>query len=568
MYYGDINNDGLGVFSAVFSDALCYQDKVGSPYMDSEGDMLVLQFKTALLAADAPIALPAGEYSVTEDGAENTVYAPESYVTRMTGSTQVRWSVKSGSVSVAKDEKGVYSVVAKDFIIEKNGAVDTVDYFCNSALVMGDYMELAPSLLAGDQDIINMPFPYLSCIYYGNLYQNGTGNFLVSMATKGFIEVDNNGAETMTDAPGVYITMNFFSKNYPGNVANPVIEEGVYTVSGTSADQLLSQWTLMPGMLMEDSPFGTYLLQQTATGEGIMEFISGGYVEVAYPEVEGAPENYCELTYSLKTSKREISGVWRGVMPVNNLAESSADSYLTTLDHDVECDMSKVTGGTLVLIETLHRQNIEADLDYDIAEAWQLYLEPRDWTEEEKKIDYAQDLNGNGISDRMDAWSPDGDYMILEFILPLGSGGVLAPELNKTYEYTMQPSLAVDHEYYEIYVSQMGRPADEIFDAKYAEQFRYQSWAERLGITSYDRCNARRGFTWNGGFRGNWYMHYKTNEYYIMDQHAPAINGTVKVTRTGINVYDFEWDFIDDYPGTPNRITGSIKNCTVDVKLN
>ena len=273
-------------------------------------------------------------------------------------------------------------------------------------------------------------------------------------------------------------------------------------------------------------------------------------------------------------------------MPVTNLAESSADSYLTTLDHDVECNMSKATEATLTLVETLHRKNVESELDYDIAEAWRLYIAPRDWTAAEKEIpwvdennpkgadgiegtadDWMYDKNKNGIRDRLEAWCGDGDIMSLEFVLPLGSQGTIAPELNKTYTYTMQPSLAVDAEMYEIYVSQMGRPADEIFDPKYAED--HFGWAEGLGITSYDRCNARRGFTWStDGFRGNWYIHNETGRHQVIDEHAPAINGTVKVTRTGTDVYDLEWDFIDDYPGTPNKITGSIKGLKVKKYLN
>ena len=119
---------------------------------------------------------------------------------------------------------------------------------------------------------------------------------------------------------------------------------------------------------------------------------------------------------------------------------------------------------------------------------------------------------------------------------------------------------------YEIYVSQMGRPNDEIFDAQYAAE--HKGWAEGLGITSYDRCNARRGFTWSeDGFRGNWYLHYETGSHMVLDEHAPAINGTVSVTRTGDDTYDFEWNFIDDCPGTPNRITGSIKDVKVGVYL-
>ena len=588
MYYGDINNNGIGVFSVVLSDALCYQDKIGSPYMDSEGDMVVLQFRTDLLASNAAIELPAGEYEVSEEGAVNTIFAPESYVTRMTGTTQVKWDVKSGVVKVAKNDKGVYTMVAENFTIEKNGVVDTLDYVCNSTLVMGDYMELAPSLISGTDDIINMPFPYLMCTYYGNLYGNGTGNFLVSMATKGFIEVDASGTENMTDVPGIYVTMNFFSRLFAG-AAEPIIEEGRYTVSGTSSDELLARWTLMPGMLMDSTPFGTYILQLTADGEGIMEYVNSGYVDVAYPEdveeAQSSKDKYCVMTYSLKTSKRTLQGVWRGYVPVNNLAEASNESYLTTLDHDVDCDMSKVTGGTLQLIETLHRKNVEAQWDYDIAEAWQLYLGPRDWTAEEKDIpwvdaenengadgipgtedDWMYDKNQNGIRDRLEAWCGDGDVMVLEFILPLGSQGVIAPELNKTYTYTMQPSLSLQAEMYEIYVSQMGRPNDEIFDAQYAAE--HPGWAEGLDITSYDRCNARRGFTWSeDGFRGNWYLHYETGSHMVLDEHAPAINGTVSVTRTGDDTYDFEWNFIDDCPGTPNRITGSIKDCKVGVYL-
>ena len=107
MYYGDIIIDGTGVFSVVLSDALCYQDKLGSPYLDSEGDLVVLQFKTDLLESNQASALPVGEYAVTDEGSKDIVYAPESYVTRMTGTTQVKWAVKSGSVSVAKDDKGV-----------------------------------------------------------------------------------------------------------------------------------------------------------------------------------------------------------------------------------------------------------------------------------------------------------------------------------------------------------------------------------------------------------------------------------------------------------------------------
>lgn len=591
MYYGNINNDGVGILSLVLSDARCYQDKLGSPYLDSEGDMLVLQLRIALLDDDAPITLPEGEYVVSSEDKLNIISMSDSYVTRLVGSTQSRWNIKSGTLVVTKNENGQYSITTRDFVITKGDVDEAIDYACLSTIKVDDYSTKIPYMLGTSDDIINVPFPYLNCVYYGDLYGKGAGNFVVNMATKGFIVVNDEGAEEMTDIPGVYITLNFFSRLYSSNT-EPVIEEGRYTVSTMSSDQLFTRWTLFPGVLMDNTPFGSYVLQQPAMGEGTMEYITGGYVDVKYVDDEKADSKavtmskYCIMTYSLKTADRVISGVWRGEMPVTNQAETTVDSYLTTLDHDVECDMSKVKEGSLRLIETLHRNNVEPQWNYDIAEAWRLFLGPRDWTLAEKEIpwvdegnqngadgiegtedDWMYDKNKNGVRDRLEAWCGDGDVMSLEFILPLGSQGVIAPELNKEYVYTMQPSLSVDAEMYEIYVSRMGRPADEIFDSQYAKD--HPGWAEGLGITSYDRCNARRGFTWaSDGYRGNWYQHYETGRHHVLDGHAPAINGTVKVKRTDVDVYDIEWDFIDDLPGTPNKVTGSIKNVKIKTYLN
>ena len=585
MYYGNLNNDGIGVFSIVLSDARCYRDDLSNPYLDSEGDMLVLQIKTPLLSDDAEMNLPAGEYPVSQDGKINTVNASASYVKRLVGSMQSKWDLKSGSVNVAKDESGEYRITTTELVIAKDEVTDTVEYVCYSSIKVDDYMTAAPAMLSTDDDIIDMPFPFFECIYNGDLFGNGTGNFIVNMSTKGFVTQDGN----VMDIPGIYISLNFFSRLYSGN-SEPVLEEGRYTVSTMTSSSLFSRWTILPGLMMDGTPFGSYVLQQPADGEGTMEFISSGVVDVKYDEsgeATKAPKaRKCTFTYSFKTSSRVITGEWKGEILVDDQALTTNESYLTTLDHDVECDMSKVSSGTLHLVETLHRDNIEEQWDYDIAEAWQLYLQPRDWDSEEYAIpwvdpenplgadgvagtedDYMYDKNMNGIRDRLEAHCGDGDVMILEFVLPLGSQGVIAPELGKTYTYTMQPNLAETEEMYEIYVSRLGRPADEIFDPYYADQ--HPGWAEGIGITDYDHCNARRGFTWSeDGYRGNWYLHYETGRHMVLDEHAPAVNGTVKVTRTADDIYDFEWDFIDDNPGTPNKITGSLKDCKVSIHLN
>ena len=566
MYYGNLNNDGIGVFSIVLSDARCYQDELDYPYLDSEGDMLVLQVKAPLLAEDQQMEIPAGDYPVSETGEINTINAAASYVKRQVGTMQSKWDLKSGLVSVAREEDGKYKITTKDLVLQKDEVKDTVEYVCYSSIMVDDYMTAAPAMLSTSDDIIDMPFPDLECIYNGDLFGNGTGNFIVNLSTKGFVTESGE----MTDIPGVYITLNFFSRLYSGNT-EPILEEGRYTVSTATSSTLLQRWSLLPGLLMDSTPFGSYVLQQPSDGEGTMEFITTGVVDIAYADAEAdvkaTKPHQLVMTYTFTTASRTISGVWKGEVLVDNQALQSTESYLTTLEHDVECDMSKVSEGTLHLIETLHRENVEEAWDYDIAEAWQLYLQPRDWTPEEYDIPWLQDDNENGIPDRLEAYCADGDVMILEFVLPLGSQGQIAPELGKTYTYTMQPDLAPTDEMYEIYTSRMGRPFDEIFDPYYAEQ--YPGWAEGLGITSYDRCNARRGFTWSeDGFRGNWYLHYETGRHMVLDGHAPAVNGWVKVTRTGDDIYDFEWDLLDDNPGTPNKITGSIKDCKVSIHLN
>ena len=214
MYYGNLNNDGIGVFSIVLSDARCYRDDLSNPYLDSEGDMLVLQIKTPLLSDDAEMNLPAGEYPVSQDGKINTVNASASYVKRMVGSMQSKWDLKSGSVNVAKDESGEYRITTTELVIAKDEVTDTVEYACFSSIYVTDYMTAAPAMLSTDDDIIDMPFPDFECIYNGDLFGNGTGNFIINMSTKGFVTPDGD----VMDIPGIYIQPQLLLKTLLGQL--------------------------------------------------------------------------------------------------------------------------------------------------------------------------------------------------------------------------------------------------------------------------------------------------------------------------------------------------------------
>ena len=297
---------------------------------------------------------------------------------------------------------------------------------------------------------------------------------------------------------------------------------------------------MLYGLNMDGMPFGTYIGQIDGNLDQALDFINSGTVEVT--RESSNYEDVYTLKYDLSTSARKIQGTWVGALEFNNLAENSGRVVLSTLDDDVECDMHRIEMGYLHHIETLMTT---PQPSVDVAEAWQLWLEPRMWTDEEKKLPW---------DERIEAWDPNGDVMILEFVIPLGSEGNIAPEINKEYTYKIQPNLAMDDPLYVVSVSKMGRPYDDIF---------YEpNWKDYTYMTGTD---ARRGFTWAGGFRGNWYLHYIEGTYQNMDESAPAVKGTVTVTRltdlkqagVGSKVADFKfvWDLYDDSDASYN-ITG------------
>ena len=128
MYYGNLNYEGIGRFSVVLSNARCYQDELNRPYMDSEGDMLVLQFRTELIPEGEEIVLPDGEYAVTSEEGLGVIDAATSYVTRFEGNMQSKWTLESGSVSIKRNEDGAYEISTQNLVISKGEQKETVAY--------------------------------------------------------------------------------------------------------------------------------------------------------------------------------------------------------------------------------------------------------------------------------------------------------------------------------------------------------------------------------------------------------------------------------------------------------
>ena len=533
MYYGNLGNDGLGVYSVVLSNAVCFRDGYGAPYLDSEGDMIVLEFKAPMQQSDAPIMIPKGTYVVdpTKSGA-STVNVAKSYVKRLVGSTQYRYELVSGSIVVDRNTEGGYDIITENLVIARGTEQLNVQYSYNGVIRFDDWNRIAASLQTVKDDIIDIPFTDVSAVYYGNLFGYGTGNYVISMSTAGFME-DETGT-----VPGVALILNMFGELVPKD-NEVLLEEGTYTVYPSFNS---SEFSMLFGLSMDGVPFGTYLAQVDGNLAQALEYIGNGTVEVTRESL--SYNDVYTLKYDLLTAAgRRVQGTWVGPLEFDNQAQDPGRVILSTLDGDVECDMHKIERGDLRHIETLKTTPLPS---IEIAEAWQLYLQPRMWTEEEKKLPW---------DERIAAWDPNGDVMILEFVVPLGSNGNIAPEINKEYSYQIQPNLAMDEQLYDLSVSNMGRPYDDIF---------YEpNWKDYTYMTGTD---ARRGFTWaEDGYRGNWYLHYIEGTWQNMDEHAPAVKGTVKVTRLTEPVvaagggrqveFKFVWDLYDDAEASYN-ITG------------
>ena len=531
MYYGNLGKDGLGVYSVVLSDAVCFRDGYGAPYLDSEGDMLVLEFKAPAQDSDAPIMIPEGTYVVdpTKSGA-STINVANSYVKRLVGNMQYHYDLVSGSFVVGRNSEGGYDILTENLVIAKGSEQYSVQYSYNGNIMFEDWNKVAASLQTIEDDIIDMPFTEVSAAYYGNLFGYGTGNYVLNFSTAGFME-DETGT-----VPGIALVMNMFGELLPKD-KEIFLAEGTYTVYPTFNSE---EFSMLFGLNMDGMPFGTYLAQVDNKQRQSLEFIGNGTVEVSRESVDY--NDIYTIKYDLVTPTRKAQGTWVGPLEFVNAATDAGRVILSTLDGDVECDMHRVETGRLIHVETL---KTTPEPSQEVAEAWQLMLEPRMWTEEEKKLPWEE---------RIEAWDPNGDIMILEFVVPLGSNGDIAPETNKEYSYQIQPNLSMDDPLYNVSVSKMGRPYDDIFYAP--------NWKDYTYMTGTD---ARRGFTWDGGFRGNWYLHYAEGTWQNMDEMAPAVKGTVKVTRLTEPVvaagggreaeFKFVWDLYDDAEASYN-ITG------------
>lgn len=304
MYYGNRNNDGIGIFVIALTNGTCYQED-SQTYLGSEGDLLVLEFRSSLLQDGEAVTLPEGNYRVSGFApSKMTINAENSYVLRMSDRVQSRWEIKSGTVSVRKGSGGRYTLTTKEFVISKGEEHIEREYAFNSFLPIGNYIEKAPEMFGQEDDLIDLPFTDVTCTYNGNVYDSNTGNFALTFSTMGFSSDKND------NIPGISITINAFSKLYKDG-EQIILEAGRYNVTSMDSFALYSRWTVAPGAYLNNKPTGSYVYQQVKDAEPSLDFIDSGHIVVSYDEM-----NICTIDYDFKSDERDIEGSWKGRLSV------------------------------------------------------------------------------------------------------------------------------------------------------------------------------------------------------------------------------------------------------------
>ena len=377
LYYGDRNGNETGVYYVVLSDAMCFRAGFGNPYMDSEGDMLVLEFNGPLAEDELNPRIPEGTYVVgaTKSG-ESTIDPTRSYVQRFVGNVQSKYEIKSGSITVGASQSGGYDLYTTDLVISKAGQDYSVRYSYNGDILLEDYMLVAPSQVGLKEDVVDMPFADAEGGYYGNLYGYGTANYMITLNTRGFADDDSN------TLPGMMLVLNLFDELPSGDNKKIVITPGTYTVQ-TYMNAAVG--TMLYGLTMPDSsgassPFGTFFYQITADGQQSVEFIDAGTLKVDHDDDADGDGDYkytFEYDFTSSAAGRGYRGSWVGEVHVSDLSTDSDRVILSTLEDDVYCDMSKVETATLSKVETLQSTlNTDASPRKDLKTVWQLHLQP------------------------------------------------------------------------------------------------------------------------------------------------------------------------------------------------
>ena len=327
MYVGgNVISEGIGNYYFVLSNATCELNEREFPMPVTDGDMVVLDLY-ASIGSEGQTAIPEGEYRLGYQYNPFTFNVDNTMVIRNTEAKIQYEAVVGGTVSVTKEENGSTDLRCK---LELASGEVTVYHF-NGQLAFEDITDTWGSKSTLKVDMIDTEFTDTWAVYYGNMFETKTGNFMLYFYTDGF-------ADNMKQ-PGSMLALCLFS-NLANNPAKAEIKEGEYQVVPL-ANGYGEKFTLMGGELINGNPFGTYAMKVDEDGYSGTGFITGGTVNIS------KQDQAYTIEYDLLTdNKKSIKGTIVKELVFEDQSDHSGNAFISNLDDDVHTLLPNVKEGT------------------------------------------------------------------------------------------------------------------------------------------------------------------------------------------------------------------------------
>lgn len=468
-FYEQVSPGVANYYMAVSSnESTVYNTSTGIVSMNGAGYVMAIDLY-GTVADTKPIRIPEGSYTQSTSNKALTYYSdPEvSFLMRYNEYGQAESTYPlDGPVKVTVNEAGTYTITATALANEKSISIEFVGQ-------LGfDNTEEIPYVWPQLRQNIDCKFTDAVAVYDGNLFASNTGEFYLNLSD-GALNPENG---TINTPKSTRIAIMLFDVLFSDSST-------AYVMPGTyAAGRNFRRKTWYPGMEMDymgtTFPFGTYV-QKHCPGEYSNSDFGYSYVTDGTIEIARDDDGVYDITVDCTTSYgHSVKGTFHGEIPVvDQSSASSGPVSISTLEHDVVCDLQQIPVARL-------QYNGMAGTP---VECHRLVLDIGSPSGKDKP------LVDNG-----------GDIIRFE-ILQAPDKPVLTEGTYTVVEYNW-----------------------ESYYAPFAMLPGYFSKAA------------------TGDLTGTRYMHFIEGRYLVMDHLAPAIEGTLGVTKNDDGTWTFKFSLVDD----------------------
>ena len=373
----DVIGEGIANYYLVLSSTECKLDERGFPMPVADGDMLVIDLY-ATPSTGEKITIPEGSYRIGFKQNPFTFNIDNTMIIRNREAKLQYEAVTGGTVTVTNDASGNSNM---DCELElANGTI--VYYHFAGSPEFEDITDTWGAESTLKVDMIDTKFTDVQAFYYGNMFETATGNFMVYFYTDGF-------ADDM-QKEGSMLALCLFS-NLANNPVQAKIEDGEYKVVPLT-EGYGPTFTLMGGIPINGTPFGTYALKVDADGYSGTGFIDSGVVKVSR---ETNTNNYTFEYELLTDNKKKVSGSITKELIIEDMSDDGGDAFISNLEEDINTNLPEVQEATWTWKGTITgADNKQLDL-------WSVWLQASQG--DAMIFEFATDLGLNGQI-------PDGTY--------------------------------------------------------------------------------------------------------------------------------------------------------------